>query len=153
MPDGNFLSSFLLEFLPVLGPLTWWCATTLGAALLCSSRAGSDQIGIFRATIFKDDMKVLELYTCLPGMRFTKIETLWVALFEWKQCGCLQQKFPFNRLFNSKTISSFFLLTLIQPVHISQKTCLIFICWELQVQKEKVMDQSLNLIQQYREYN
>ena len=30
------------EFLPVLGPLTRWCASTLGAALLCSSRAGSD---------------------------------------------------------------------------------------------------------------
>ena len=31
-----------LEFLPVLGLLTWWCASTLGAALLWSSRVGSD---------------------------------------------------------------------------------------------------------------
>ena len=29
------------EFLPVSGPLTRWCASTLGVALLCSSRAGS----------------------------------------------------------------------------------------------------------------
>ena len=29
------------EFIPVSGQLTWWCASTLGAALLCSSRAGS----------------------------------------------------------------------------------------------------------------
>ena len=29
------------EFLPVLGPLTRRCASTLGAALLCSSRVGS----------------------------------------------------------------------------------------------------------------
>ena len=29
------------ESLPVSGSLTWWCASTLGAALLCSSRAGS----------------------------------------------------------------------------------------------------------------
>ena len=29
------------EFLPVSGPLTWWFASTLGTALLCSSRAGS----------------------------------------------------------------------------------------------------------------
>ena len=29
------------EYLPVLGLLTWWCASTLGATLLCSSRAGS----------------------------------------------------------------------------------------------------------------
>ena len=32
---------FSPEFLPVLGLLTQWCASTLGAALLCSSRAGS----------------------------------------------------------------------------------------------------------------
>ena len=30
-----------LELLLVVGPLTWWCASPLGAALLCSSRAGS----------------------------------------------------------------------------------------------------------------
>ena len=30
------------EFLPVLGPLTRWCASILGTALLCSSRAGYD---------------------------------------------------------------------------------------------------------------
>ena len=30
------------EFLPVLGTLTRSCVSTLGAALLCSSRAGSD---------------------------------------------------------------------------------------------------------------
>ena len=29
------------EFLPVSGPLTPWCTSTLGAALLCSSRASS----------------------------------------------------------------------------------------------------------------
>ena len=29
------------EFIPVLGPLTQLCASTLGAALLCSTRAGS----------------------------------------------------------------------------------------------------------------
>ena len=29
------------EFLLASGPLTWWCASTLGAALLCSSRVGS----------------------------------------------------------------------------------------------------------------
>ena len=29
------------EFLPVSGLLTWWCDSTLGAALLCSSKAGS----------------------------------------------------------------------------------------------------------------
>ena len=32
---------FPLEFLPVPGPLTWWCASTLSTALLCSSRAGA----------------------------------------------------------------------------------------------------------------
>ena len=44
-PVNNILSDFFIrlppEFLPVVGPLTWWCASTLGAALLCSSRAGS----------------------------------------------------------------------------------------------------------------
>ena len=30
-----------LEFLPVSEPLIWWCASTLGAALLYSSRASS----------------------------------------------------------------------------------------------------------------
>ena len=30
------------EFLPVSGPSERWCASTLGFALLCSSRAGSD---------------------------------------------------------------------------------------------------------------
>ena len=30
------------EFLPMLGLLTRWCASTLGAALVCSSKAGSD---------------------------------------------------------------------------------------------------------------
>ena len=30
------------EFLPASGPTERWCASTLGAALLCSSRAGSD---------------------------------------------------------------------------------------------------------------
>ena len=29
------------EFLPASGPDDWWCASTLGAALLCSSRVGS----------------------------------------------------------------------------------------------------------------
>ena len=37
-----FLICLPPEFLPVSGPLTWWCASTLGAALLCSSRAGID---------------------------------------------------------------------------------------------------------------
>ena len=40
---GCFRTSFLIclppEFLPVVGLLTQWCASTLGAALLCSSRA------------------------------------------------------------------------------------------------------------------
>ena len=36
-----FFISLPPEFLPVVGPLTRWCATLLGAALLCSSRAGS----------------------------------------------------------------------------------------------------------------
>ena len=30
------------ELLPVLGPLEWYMMLTLDAALLCSSRAGSD---------------------------------------------------------------------------------------------------------------
>ena len=30
------------ELLPVLGPLEWYLTPTLDAALLCSSRAGSD---------------------------------------------------------------------------------------------------------------
>ena len=36
-----FLICLTPEFLPASGPLTRWCASTLGAALLCSSRAGS----------------------------------------------------------------------------------------------------------------
>ena len=36
------------EFLPVLGPLTEWCASTLDAALLCSSRAGFDVTCLMR---------------------------------------------------------------------------------------------------------
>ena len=38
----NFLIRLPPEFLPVSGPTERWCASTLGAALLCSSRAGSD---------------------------------------------------------------------------------------------------------------
>ena len=34
------------EFLPVSGPTEQWCASALGAALLCSSRAGSD-LGLY----------------------------------------------------------------------------------------------------------
>ena len=40
----NFFLFFIClhpEFLPVPGPLTRWCASTLGAALLCISRTGS----------------------------------------------------------------------------------------------------------------
>ena len=37
-----FINRLPPEFRPVLGPLTWQCASTLGAALLCSFRAGSD---------------------------------------------------------------------------------------------------------------
>ena len=37
-----FIIRLPLKFLLVLGLLTWWCASTLGTALLCSSRAGSD---------------------------------------------------------------------------------------------------------------
>ena len=40
------------EFLPVLGPLTRWNASTLGAALLCSSRVGSDIFLIYQYLIF-----------------------------------------------------------------------------------------------------
>ena len=37
-----FMICLPLEFLPVLGPLTCWCAFSLGSARLYSSRAGSD---------------------------------------------------------------------------------------------------------------
>ena len=41
----SFFNFFIIrlppEFLPVVGLLTWWCASTLGTALLCSSSAGS----------------------------------------------------------------------------------------------------------------
>ena len=39
-----FFIRFPLEFLHVSGSLTRWCASTLGAALLCSSSMGSDVI-------------------------------------------------------------------------------------------------------------
>ena len=39
---GFFFIHLPPEFLPVLGPLTRWCASTLGAALLSSSWVGSD---------------------------------------------------------------------------------------------------------------
>ena len=38
--DHNFFIKFWYlppEFLPVSGPLTWWCASILGTALLCNS--------------------------------------------------------------------------------------------------------------------
>ena len=41
----------LPEFLPVLRPLTRWCASTLGTALLCSSRGGSD-LGLMATSNF-----------------------------------------------------------------------------------------------------
>ena len=37
---NHFFIHLPLEFLPVSGPLMQWCASTLGTALLCSSRAG-----------------------------------------------------------------------------------------------------------------
>ena len=37
-----FSISPLPELLPVLGPLEWYVTPTLDAALLCSSRVGSD---------------------------------------------------------------------------------------------------------------
>ena len=42
IPNILFIIPLPPEFLPVLGLLTRWCASTLGAALLCSSRADSD---------------------------------------------------------------------------------------------------------------
>ena len=39
-----------LEFLPFLGPLTQWCASTLSTALLCSFRVDSD-LGLLFLTL------------------------------------------------------------------------------------------------------
>ena len=48
------------EFLPVLGSLTRQCASTLGAALLCSSRAGSD-LGLVKI------VNIFQLNFLFPG--------------------------------------------------------------------------------------
>ena len=47
-PRTFFLSALLRNFFPVSGPTEQWCASTLGTALLCNSRAGSDLGLVFR---------------------------------------------------------------------------------------------------------
>ena len=58
------------EFIPVLGPLTLWCASTLGAALLCSSRADSDS-----GLISRLEVRVLSVGFVFPKGLFSTILT------------------------------------------------------------------------------
>ena len=56
------------EFLHVSGPLTWWCASALGAALLCSSWVGSlfgaySQTWVDMHKIISDVMVISHKYT------------------------------------------------------------------------------------------
>ena len=64
------------EFLPVSGPLTWWCASTFGAALLCSSRVGSCfgaciHLGIW--LIFNSRQWIAEVSINFSGLNMTQL--------------------------------------------------------------------------------
>ena len=60
----------LPELAPVSGPLTQWCASTLGTALLCSSRAGSDSGLISRLVwgLYQFGSSSLVGTRCGPGL-------------------------------------------------------------------------------------
>ena len=49
------------KFLSVLGPCTQWCASTMGAALLCSSRAGSDS-----GLLSRQELRALSIWLLIP---------------------------------------------------------------------------------------
>ena len=90
------------EFLPVSGPLTRWCALTLGAALLCSSRTGSwfgacIQIGIYpwNQVLPMPYMLSTKLYspTLLKGLHTTYVWFMVLYCRVWKRSKTASTKF------------------------------------------------------------